>query len=522
MSSIKTFHLFRQLPTEIRCEIYLLATEPRFVEVERRPLETSDLKGIWQRQGNRETCIDPEESEEEEDSDDGIDTDFEYDEFDQNLRENLPTTITLHPSLAYFSHHWPARVRGATLPPRERWNFHMRNHKRLRQTPLTAFGFSCTTPPARAPWPLTARTPDVCRHWLSEPRNRQIAWELIGRQRTALHSRAPIPTLLHTCAESRAALRSNGYALCFGTRAGGPALTWFCPSRDVLYLRWQYERRCSPLLDGGDWGLGRLLPEDLLRVRRLALDTVSYPNSLECVSHTLRLLPKLQELFVVQQNLNFRPDHARPSPDIGDAADAKLWYWTECDEAEGFYLRHGSWDDMYSLPVAGCGSRGLVQYKKAHGGDSSGYFAQAEKNMEKHLRDLREMDVAFADVEPWPVPSVRIVHVGSKPMIKLLFQRRDMYWVAVERRARRRKLEKREAAWRARVQALKLLDQQAGVRPVDAGQLRSITPPPQSPSNYSSLDEDQLEVLRGWDLQEEAVWDDRFVPEDVVGGPPVG
>ncbi len=96
-----------------------------------------------------------------------------------------------------------------------------------------------------------------------------------------MRSRAPIPPLLHTCGESRDVLRRHGYQLCFGTRSAPPR-TWFCPRDDVLYLSCRFGYgEASQVLDGGNFNVGQFLPEDLRKVRRLALDGISDTLSTE-------------------------------------------------------------------------------------------------------------------------------------------------------------------------------------------------------------------------------------------------
>jgi len=485
------FHFFRQLPNEIRCRIYELATEPRFVHVETCRFHGPDNTCNAIRLDNE---FNEQQTEDVNDEDEDSELD-EVDELDKMLDDSLPSDITLHPSLAYFSHNWRHRI----------------THSRQRL--LTDFGFSCTAPPAGPPGPLS-QAPDICRHWLSEPRNRAAAWDMLGRQRSGLRSRAPIPALLHTCTESRAALIRHGYALSFATRAGAPAITWFCPAKDVLYLGAVDDTLDeSVLLDGGTWGVGRFLPEDLLKIHRLALSVVDYPlnYTLGAISCTLRLLPKVQELFVVELNLNhmaraaWRRNHRlyRDEIEIGYAAKRDTWHWVECDEAEVFGVGSPSRDFVSGLQVAGNGGHRLVEYMMTHNRDSSGYFAFMERQIEEHLTNERDRVTAFEGVAPWSVPSVKLAHIGSRRMIKELFKRRDRYWIGVENRSRRERdnKERRGKALSQKSMPPGALAHEILARGLPETDLPGmVTPPPRSRSVSLSSFAEEFEILRNWDL----------------------
>ncbi len=77
---------------------------------------------------------------------------------------------------------------------------------------------------------------------------------------------------------------------------------------------------------------------------------------------------------------------------------------------------------------------------KEHDGDSSGYFALMERKIEKELITIaRERVVTPGKVGRWTIPFVKFVHVGSRRVVRKLFERRDRYWLGVERRVRRKK-----------------------------------------------------------------------------------
>jgi len=196
-----TFHLFPYLPAEIRVHIYILATPPRFVHVP---------EGLV----------------------------VHYLDFFNRFNEDA-FSLTLHPGLAHFAHNWrncliPKDDRPEGLP---RSLSYMHTYRRPPQSSLEQYGFT-SSKPAMKPWTATKYTPALPLSWLlTEP---ELAWHFV--RKSYHYSRAPIPPLLHTCAESRDALVRHGYCLAFGTRTHGPR-TWFHFDRDVLHLhpaQWDY------------------------------------------------------------------------------------------------------------------------------------------------------------------------------------------------------------------------------------------------------------------------------------------
>lgn len=159
----------------------------------------------------------------------------------------------------------------------------------------------------RLPWTPTAECPDLPPHLLyTDP---VLTWKMTRPH--YLFSNAPVPPLLHTCFESRGLLMRHGYQLAFGTRTAAPR-TWFCFHRDVLYLhklhhQWSnapIHNRCDRYKESSDLGIWDLDPQDLTRVRRLALDDVqSPPDGLSDASRTLRACQNVNELFSVQSQL---------------------------------------------------------------------------------------------------------------------------------------------------------------------------------------------------------------------------
>ncbi|XDG06977.1 hypothetical protein ABKA04_006592 [Annulohypoxylon sp. FPYF3050] len=70
-------------------------------------------------------------------------------------------------------------------------------------------------------------------------------------RKSRFFSEAPIPVLLHTCAESREMLISAGYRLSFGSRDHDP-WTWFHFENDILYLKSDLKGTSSPDDDDDD------------------------------------------------------------------------------------------------------------------------------------------------------------------------------------------------------------------------------------------------------------------------------
>ena len=162
------------------------------------------------------------------------------------------------------------------------------------------------------PWTATKYTPAMPLSWLlTEP---ELAWHFV--RKSYHYSRAPIPPLLHTCAESRDALVRHGYCLAFGTRTHGPR-TWFHFDRDVLHLRpaqWDHPddgvygdlETEAWLMCNSNYNVGQFLPEDLLRVRNLSLFGFGVPSlNARHVCHLLRLFGYgVSVLYLVQRLLD--------------------------------------------------------------------------------------------------------------------------------------------------------------------------------------------------------------------------
>ncbi|KAF4628631.1 hypothetical protein G7Y89_g9518 [Cudoniella acicularis] len=122
---LETFHQFPRLHFEIRREIYLLATQPRFVHVKEHKFQ-------------------------------------DWKTFQQDFNSYPLQIKSLHPSLAYFSHQWrqfilktrtnsPARADELTMvPPSDTTRelpIDVEQRPALYHQPLESFGFSSSRQP---------------------------------------------------------------------------------------------------------------------------------------------------------------------------------------------------------------------------------------------------------------------------------------------------------------------------------------------------------------------------------------
>ncbi|KAJ1333140.1 2EXR family [Microdochium nivale] len=309
----KTFHPFPRLPSELRRAIYLLATPQRVVHVQER--------------------FRPHAS---------------YDEARAHFAETFPdclwrqtlldttadrAAVQLHPSLLYFSHNWlqVSIISGDILEEERLYRLDSRG-----QT---------TAPPPQAidgeqalnvlgQYLLDVN--EAGRHGVEEQ-----LWALC--RLTQLYSRAPVPALLHTCAESREVLVESGFELAFGTRGTCSAaytaalrknvvlpgltedghldelllrpeehggLTWFNFRTDTLYVSHSEHPWPEALCANQPWDVSAFLPHDLARVTRLALERASSlatviafgPDAatFRTLVDYLRLFPQLKQLLFAE------------------------------------------------------------------------------------------------------------------------------------------------------------------------------------------------------------------------------
>ncbi|OHE92752.1 hypothetical protein CORC01_11970 [Colletotrichum orchidophilum] len=424
----KTFHCFLTLPYEIRREIYWLATPPRIVRVKEK-------------------------------------TAVECEDFMETLRTH-PAQLQIHPDIEFFSVNCASEIRKR-----------MRNGRNSRQTTLEEHGITGGKPIPQ-PWTPSAQCPETPLAWLSD--NPEVAWELV--REGYLYSKAPIPTLLHTCVESRRELVRGGYNLAFATRTAEPR-TWFHFDRDTLFLSHDdYEKEQRPrLLSGGPWDVGQFAAADLRRVRRLALersacvlyDAGAVPPGQNrpaavplIVSLLLRLLGAVEELWFVEWTLGdvedwpgfppcFPPPRWRSGrrvmpavvgASVVDAARGSgdlLAVDVELVDVAGL---GGGYEDAFGFHGlrSGFGASQFVDFMENRGGVGIGAGAAAASLYAEYLcrlrRDLLERQRAVlvtrgeGDGEAqaanddttgcWRIPETRIVHVLPRSMVEYLYEER--------------------------------------------------------------------------------------------------
>ncbi|EXF74227.1 hypothetical protein CFIO01_06821 [Colletotrichum fioriniae PJ7] len=416
---LSTFPYFLSLPFEIRREIYWLATPPRIVNVEEK------------------TVID-------------------FDEFREILSTH-PIQLHIHPGIGFFSINWAAEIQQR-----------IRDGRSLRQTTLEEHGFTGSKPIPQ-PWTPSAQCPEIPLAWLAN--DPKVAWELM--REGYLYSKAPIPPLLHTCAESRGVLMRGGYRLAFATRTA-EARTWFHFDRDTLFLSqvaYEDEERLE-LLSGGLWDVGQFTAADLQRVRRLALEgsaSVLYDMDMAApwqvvpatasvvVSLLLRLLGSVEELLFVEwtrrevENWSMF-ERCFPSPAVEESAvdvarrssdfvgvDVELvdvggqsgW----CDGAFGSgFLRSGFgalnfvkfMEDRQESGAGGGAESGAASYHGYLGRLRQVYLEHQMAAMLAKEKDRVEMRMTDdgPNVGCWKIPETKLVHVLPRNMIQYLYEER--------------------------------------------------------------------------------------------------
>ena len=231
----------------------------------------------------------------------------------------------------------------------------------LGQTQLERFGFHSSHPP-----PELRRSEE----WLKWEHYRAYA----AVKRTArikdLEEVYKVPVLLHVCCESRTLLQSLGYGLAFSTYTS-PASIWFNYSQDILILSHLHNVGDDGIPEGGSFNLGQCPPNELERVRRLALERWHgdpyYPNSgyidylrygdplPSSIHEIVQLCGKLEDLLIVENNWYLTGYYGNVLDTEGDciALDIgleEIWGhyfgWTptrNCDQDEFRQLTHG-WD----------------------------------------------------------------------------------------------------------------------------------------------------------------------------------
>jgi hypothetical protein len=362
-----SFHQFPFLPFEIRRIIYLMASPPRIVHVKEKHED--------------------------------------FDEFEERFRTQ-PVQLNLHPSLVHFAPFWRDRIAS--------WQ------AGNKQTYLEKYGF--TGPPTKhQPWERTSWLPDIPHHAIAQ--RWDWAWETV--RKGYLYSAAPIPKFLHVTRESRQVLMESGYELTFRTRTHGPC-TWFNFKTDILYPS-QYECREYHFLTGHSaWDVGQYMPEDLKRIKRLALESgASYPenpydDAPHEVSDVLELLPGVEELFLEDGGLCELQNETWPSK-----GNDSLWYYTPLLEIDVLSGLRGS---RYGVYCAGEFCWFVKRYKQENMGDGSRYFVDTALALEQRLEERRDTKLKHTSLHSWRIPTVHIVYIGNSRVLHELYESRYRHW----------------------------------------------------------------------------------------------
>ncbi|KAI0889777.1 uncharacterized protein GGS22DRAFT_149142 [Annulohypoxylon maeteangense] len=260
-----------------------------------------------------------------------------------------------------------------------------------------------------------------------------------------LYSKAPIPTLLHTCVESRDVLINAGYQLAFGTRDHEP-MTWFNFENDVLcpdYTAFlKVEPYPSALAEYCD-SIGSRIDEDSLRkVRRVLISSTSllsqYCAPTIWVACLVRLLPKLDRLYLVEWDADLFSERlpTLPDPDPVDTNDQEqgsidtynreLWKYTPVEgmdvlfEAYGGYpyISNGRFNRWWQNRLSEIDSRPTAEHFQSLV-DRSAQWLEAKRDAV-----LKEEP----DVDPWPIPKVEVVHLCTESIARQLFSDRQEVW----------------------------------------------------------------------------------------------
>ncbi|KAI1286582.1 hypothetical protein F5Y03DRAFT_380652 [Xylaria venustula] len=381
--ALDSFHHFTSLPFELRRMIYLFASPPRFVYVKE---ETED-----------------------------------WEDFEERFRTTV-VQIKLHPSIAYFARNWRHRI---PFPPAS-WRWHDGRY----QTTLERYGLKgCYS--KHQPWKPTIEVPDIPYHFLSE--NPKVAWELM--RTGSFYSNAPIPAMLHMWSESRQVLVEYGYELAFRTRTCGPR-TWFNFKTDVLYIghcvsESREERSPVTLLSGNkSWDIGQFAPQDLRRVKRLALESSAKvvcsenPGGAHGISNLLQLFTGVEELYLEEygtQDIHYKWERY----DVPADKSQSLWCHTPLLEVDALSTVIGH---STVLTSTGYNNADLKAYKDENMGDGSRFFVDAARNFEASLVVRRDELSSFGTSSQWEIPKVSLVHIIPEWMCRFLFTWRWDIW----------------------------------------------------------------------------------------------
>ncbi|KAJ8106498.1 hypothetical protein ONZ43_g7047 [Nemania bipapillata] len=227
---------------------------------------------------------------------------------------------------------------------------------------------------------------------------------------------------------------SSGHELAFRTRTCGPR-TWFNFKTDVLYIDYRSYDESDigadhSLLSGNfRWDIGQFEPQDLQKVRRLALQSAAQvvtrqdPSGLQEISNILELFTGIEELFLEEHGIcdsdNF-PRHRYPRED-----PERLWSYTSPKEVD---ILSSTFEHEDLVHSTGYGHFDLRDYKTEHMGDGSGYFVDAARRFEEQLTTRRDFLVRERSFMPWRIPKVRIEYITYPSACKKLFDWRWTIW----------------------------------------------------------------------------------------------
>ncbi|KAH8891560.1 hypothetical protein GQ53DRAFT_823581 [Thozetella sp. PMI_491] len=337
------FHYFSRLPPELRLQIYMLATPPRMVHIEEHlcPEETEMPFSHWDILED-----DVNENAKEDGAEETILSYYDVydgcicqeDEFWEGYSRFLATPwswqLKIHPSFLFFQDTW-RRALGGWRPVGK------------RQRTLDSYGFTTNSGKnfGRFAEPTGSGLTDIPIAWLMSEKP-FLAWQFL--RRSYLHSKAPIPALLHVCVESRATLVEEGYELAFPTRTCGPR-TWFNSRRDFLYVdvpgysnyAEAPEYLASDSVDGTSFNLGQILPDTLEKIKNIAIyGCPSWEEGWDRLALAISYFINLKEVLLVVRNLDMEEGHGhRPQSEwdqfmkkcketVGENA---TWAWMKCE-----------------------------------------------------------------------------------------------------------------------------------------------------------------------------------------------
>ena len=428
---LDSFPLFMRLPPELRFRVYSLAIERRVVVVEERLLD--EHWDLFYELEDEDVYYEDEEA---------AALELYKEQFVKNLL--IPShDLELDSSLMHFAHLWRDAIPYESQRRRRKSGQEMTILSRpgtgeyylpgLQQTPLESFGFTGAQRRG-VPWTPSEKYPDIPLRWLAtEP---EVCWALCRRM--GLGSTTKIPALLHTCRESRSALTWHGYELAFRTRSCGPQ-TWFCFEHDILYLKasrdnyrgdWQ-ERNFA--LKICDWEVGIFHPDDMVRVRHLALD-----ESEECLNREAYSLcwvfPSLKKLYFPlihpSEWERFFDDRAMDGFEAFDDYDV-----TEggsgaqdslpvkpCDVVLALFLSTHTWQRESFAEASGK----LEKWLELYPGHGNGLFDHRRHRrrdaIQSHVRQVVSSDERF---ELCKIPQIRLLHIFPQIFKQRIQRARD-------------------------------------------------------------------------------------------------